>query len=48
VYCAAQVPAGAYDVLILVGADTVTAGTTLIREGAVTSLHCDEAFLTCY
>ncbi|MFH1465384.1 MAG: protein kinase [Pseudomonadota bacterium] len=47
-YCAARVPAGAYDVQIHMGGEAITAGTTEIREGTVTSVRCDEAFLTCY
>ena len=47
-YCGARLPAGSYDVLIIVDGGAVTAGTTEIWQDAVTSLHCDEAFATCY
>ncbi len=47
-HCAAKVPAGRYDVLIYVGDDAVSAGTTQVREGETTGLRCDAAFMTCY
>ncbi len=48
-HCAAEVPAGAYDILLYTDAGgAVTAGVVEIREGKTRALQCDPSFLTCY